>query len=239
MLEADLVARELLELAKDFLEPVFETSKEGWNGLVGDRVSQWRIRNLLRARQKTLDEIERLGLKPNMSNIPQKYAFDWFEEVSKQDDDDIQTLFARLLARAGSEEEGAADQRLISVLGELAPFDAKLFLRLYSPRPFEGKGGYSGEPGLVLYERGYPFEWLVSIFKSELGEAVAKSIENLNRNGCLNIVSRYQPKFGRPYNPPTDFKNIQWSNLVYEIGESVEQVVPTELGKALYRAVRS
>ncbi|SDD84582.1 hypothetical protein SAMN05444678_1261 [Sphingomonas sp. YR710] len=109
-----------VDLVRDMLAPVGQSASEVWNGLIGDRVTYWRVRNFLRYQPMLAEEASRLGLKLNPSRIPEKYAFAWFEEASKQDEEELQILFARLLARAANgDSEASPDRRLIDILARL------------------------------------------------------------------------------------------------------------------------
>jgi len=110
--------------------PVAESLSEAWAALVGDRIANWRLLNIAKQQLKVNEEFKKLGLKPNIDKIPERFAITWFEEASKQDEDDIQALFARLLARAAAGENDALDRRNIEIVSKLTPNDAALFLEM-------------------------------------------------------------------------------------------------------------
>lgn len=111
-------------------KPVAESLSEAWAAVVGDRIANWRLINIAKQQAKVKEEFKKLGLKPNIDKIPERYAITWFEEASKQDEEDIQELFARLLARAAAGEVDALDRRNIEIVSKLTPNDAALFLEM-------------------------------------------------------------------------------------------------------------
>ena len=114
------------------LEPLGSTLSDTWFALVGDRVSAWRLRNAASLQAKVLSEVTALGLKIDRAKVPDRYALTWFDEATKQDEPEIQDLFARLLARAATGDHDALDRRHIEVVTKLTPMDAKVFEWFFS-----------------------------------------------------------------------------------------------------------
>lgn len=112
------------EIVTDVSKPFTGTLADAWQSLLGDRISHWRLQNAARLQIKTAAELAALGLKTIPENIPERYAFAWFEEATKQDEDEIQTLFARLLAKAAAGDEEALDRRLLGIVSQMVPSDA-------------------------------------------------------------------------------------------------------------------
>ena len=230
-----------IDLVRDIMSPVGGTLSEGWAALVGDRVSFWRARNAMRYRPLLAQEAARLGLRLNPAKVPDKFAFSWFEEASKQDEPELQVLFARLLARAADDaSEAPGDRRLVDVLARLTPADAALFDRLYGDRPFPGTGAYEDTNGIGdPRERPWPVDWLRSLLGHVEPGFSPISLDNLIVQGCLTRSLRL------------DFSNtggasstkmpamIAWSKELRDRLREREYVEATELGRALYAAVRS
>jgi hypothetical protein len=107
--------------------PVAGSVSETWAAIIGDKIANWRLVNAAKLQLKVQREFKKLGLEPNTDKIPERYAITWFEEASKQDEDEIQDLFARLLARAASGDDDALDRRNIEIVSKLTPNDAALF----------------------------------------------------------------------------------------------------------------
>lgn len=108
-------------------ETIRGSLSEGWQALLGDRIAAFRLVNAAKTQIKVQKKLENLGLKPNIDRIPERYAITWFEEATKQDEEDIQELFADLLANAASGNEAALDRRNLEIVSKLTPNDAALF----------------------------------------------------------------------------------------------------------------
>lgn len=78
-----------------------------------------------------LEAAEKAGLKINTAKVPERYAFAWFEEATKQDEPEIQALFARLLVRASEGDKDALDRRHVATFGQFTPIDAAIFQELF------------------------------------------------------------------------------------------------------------
>jgi hypothetical protein len=68
-----------------------------------------------------------LGVKIDRNKISDRYAFAWFEEATKQDEAEIQDLFADLLIQAANGNEFATDRKNIDLIGKMSPTDARIF----------------------------------------------------------------------------------------------------------------
>jgi hypothetical protein len=238
-----LGGKEVVAMTKEFLSPVGETLSDAWRAIVGDRVSHWRLKNAMALQKKTNEEAQRLGLRFRPEFIPERYAFAWFEEATKQDEPEIQVLFARLLARAAAGEDGADDRRLIGLLRELTPADAAVFQRVYSDRPFPDNGIYSdtvaiGSPGGFAKEK-WPRDWMTALVEHfHPGQAEA-AIENLIRTGCLGETLVAEGERNRPPLPrPEYLDRVDWRKLIQGFSALRGYVTATALGKKLAAAVR-
>ena len=202
-------------------DAVSGTLSEAWGAIIGDRIATWRLRNAAKIQLKVQKEFEKLGLKPNVDKIPERYAITWFEEASKQDEDDIQDLFARLLARAAAGDNDALDRRNIEIISKLTPNDAALFLEMAA-------GGW----GAIRF--GGPLHW------KETGKFFSTkptkvNVESFNRSYehliTLGLLARHTQSQEKVNNRSLDYgPRIQTtvSNIV----------VLTDTGKSVYEAVK-
>lgn len=126
---------EIIKLAREAAKPVAYSLSDAWQGVVGDRVAAWRLKNAAKIQIKVREELDRLGVSLNLAHIPERYAFSWFEEATKQDEPEIQELFARLLAKAAAGDAGSADRRLLEIVSKLTPDDAKMSQFFFDFRP--------------------------------------------------------------------------------------------------------
>lgn len=174
---------------------VSHSLSDGWNALLGDRIANFRLLQAAKIQEKTIAEFKRLGLKPNMDKIPERFAITWFEEATKQDEPEIQELFARLIAKAAAGDEDALDLRNIEIISKLTPHDAIVFQEFASGGwgawPSSGrltwqfnKRFYTREPTNVVLEKlGRSIEHLIAIgiFNLQV-ESSEKLLKSLNGN---------------------------------------------------------
>jgi hypothetical protein len=166
----------MIEPAKQLMEPVAATLSDTWAALIGDRVAAWRLKNAAALQIKVNEEVEKLGLQLDRSKIPERYAFAWFEEATKQDEPEIQELFARLLARAAAGDGDAGDRRNLEIVTHLTPMDAQvmnwMFANLMIPP------GYASAEEYLTTHR----------LRSEFGPASSLSLEHLVTLGVFERV---------------------------------------------------
>jgi len=122
----------MIEPVQAALAPAGGTLSEAWAAVIGDRIAAWRLTNAAALQVKVKEKCAALGLKVDRAKIPERYAIAWFEEATKQDEPEIQELFARLLARAVAGDADAADRRLLEIVGRLTPLDAQVMEWLFA-----------------------------------------------------------------------------------------------------------
>jgi hypothetical protein len=232
-----------IELATELLAPVVKSAEDVWGALVGDKLSAWRVRNGLKTVKKLHEESARLGLTLNPHRIPDRFAFAWFDEAPKHDDDDIQALFARLMARAASEDGNvASDTRLIGLIGSLTPVDARVFISIYSDTVEPSPKRQYARPKRFLNGR-----WNYSILADALEVSApgqgAKSLEFLVAQNLLFAEERphSRPALRVPMRISDSFPlelRGEVDKLIRSLTSSVKIVEPTLMGRSLYEAVR-
>ncbi|QZD96223.1 hypothetical protein [Qipengyuania gelatinilytica] len=122
-----IVAKEAGKAATPAVNAAGGTLSEVWQGLVGDKIVAWRIKNAAKAQQKLEKELSERGLKLDRNSVTERYAVTWFDKVSEEDEPEIQELFAKLLANAAEGNEAARDRRNIKLISNFTPATAKLF----------------------------------------------------------------------------------------------------------------
>lgn len=179
----------IIPTAKEIINsgPVAGSVSEAWAGVIGDRIANWRLINAAKLQLKVQEEFKKLGLEPNTDKIPERYAITWFEEASKQDEDEIQDLFARLLARAAAGDGDALDRRNIEIVSKFTPNDAALFLEMAAGG--WGARGYSGK--LHWIEKGTFFSQKPT--KVDV-EKFSRSYEHLITLGLLSRQAQSEEK---------------------------------------------
>lgn len=111
----------------DVAEPITNSLSDAWSAVLGDKIAAWRLRNAAATQVKLHEELKRLGVSLDNAKIPERYAFAWFDEATKQDEPEIQELFARLLAKAAAGDKDAGDRRNLEILSRMTPMDAQVF----------------------------------------------------------------------------------------------------------------
>lgn len=162
----------IVKPAADAVEPITRaiggTLAEFWQGVVGDRVTAWRIRNAVSIDKKLRDDLAATGTTLILDNLPEGAAFRWFQRATEADEPEIQDLFAKLLANAASGNEEALRKRNIELVSNLTPDDARL-LAYIADRYAERNQNYFGRPHpLVTYDHFFAHRYREAGFSSEL-----------------------------------------------------------------------
>lgn len=125
-----MTGSELFPIVTDAAKPVGSavggTLADVWQGLIGDRVTAWRIRNAAGVNEKLGIELAKTGHTLNLDKIPEGVAFAWFQKATETDEPEIQELFAKLLANAASGNAEALKKRNIDLISRLTPSEAKM-----------------------------------------------------------------------------------------------------------------
>lgn len=101
---------------------------EVFGGLVGDRVKQWRTRNLVDSLVKTRDHLRKNGVEiENAKALPMGELYAIFEGASKTDDVDLRDMWSALLSnKMNPDKESFTDPSFPRLLGELSGLDAQI-----------------------------------------------------------------------------------------------------------------
>lgn len=194
---------------------------DAWQAILGDRIAAWRLANAAKTQIKVQEKFDKLGLKPNTDRIPERYAITWFEEASKQDEEEIQDLFARLLANAAAGKEDALDRRNIEIVTKLTPNDAALFQELA-----EGGWGARRQGNIYYWEEGR------TIFNHKPTnvkiESFNRSFEHLITVGILSRITQAEERLND--------RSLTHGPRIQTVVKNV--VVLTETGRSLYEAVK-
>ncbi|MBV2150170.1 DUF4393 domain-containing protein [Sphingobium sp. AS12] len=169
------------EIVKGVSEPFTNSLSDAWQWLLGDRIAASRLKNAAKLQVKVNAELANVGLKLVPAKIPERYAFAWFEEATKQDEPEIQTLFARLLAKAALGDEDALDRRHLEIVSRLVPMDAQIMNVIFSG---EFATTHLSSESEVLEIR-MPEPSLYMALKERLGPKAWQSVEHLLALGVL------------------------------------------------------
>lgn len=113
------------DTSKPVREAVGATLANVWQGLVGDKIAAWRLKNAAAVSDKLGQELAKSGQSINLDKIPPGFAFSWFDKASQADEPELQDLFAKLLANAASGNTDAINKRNVDLVSSMLPNDAK------------------------------------------------------------------------------------------------------------------
>lgn len=125
----DKAAASILEHAgKEIVGGVSSFSSNLFGAVIGDRVKEWRTRNLMEMAAKTAKKMEELGVSLDKTRgLPMLEYYSIFEEASKQDDPSVQDLWAGLLAsRMSPEHAGNFDRQTAQILSAMNGVEARV-----------------------------------------------------------------------------------------------------------------
>ncbi len=99
-----------------------------FGGLVGDRIKQWRTRNLVDVLAKTRDHLAKHGVSiENAKALPMGEVYAIFEGASKTDDVDLSDMWAALLSNEmNPDNKTSVDPSFRRLLNELSGLDARI-----------------------------------------------------------------------------------------------------------------
>ena len=99
-----------------------------FGGLVGDRIKQWRTRNLVDSLVKTRDHLAKQGIPiENAKSLPAGEVFAIFEGASRTDDIDLRHMWSALLSNGMNPVKDAfIDPSFPRLLQNLSGLDARL-----------------------------------------------------------------------------------------------------------------
>lgn len=210
---------------------------DAFGALIGDRIASWRIANAARAAQKTQKLLKERGLKLVPGRLPERFALTWFENVSSTDEEEINELFARLLASVLTNGPDPYSTILSKIVGQMNGVEANLFEALYKSDPNGIPIQYHG-----LFEQdarfgSYNAEEIGKLVAGDMWQTSLERLENFNLihrevNSTINLTTKsinYSSQQAAFRNLTNDLKTSIRHDFVFEA---------TELGKMLFRATR-
>jgi hypothetical protein len=224
---------DIIKPIQDALTPIGNTLGDAWQFVLGDRFAAWRLTNAAKIQVKVNEQVQALGLKLNTAKIPERYALAWFEEATKQDEDEIQTLFAKLLTKASNGDEDALDRRLIGILGQLTPYDAKAFKALCEFQPTWDESTEQKELREKLLWKRWTEKYAGHIFDSASHERRTRCIEHLFNIGLIDKEISIAPDRFR-----STYRVDSRGGIPDMKYEAIIEFKLTALGASLYIATR-
>lgn len=197
-----------------FFGKVFGGGVQNLGGAFGDWAFFYRYKNALMLRDKVNALHTERGLEEIMP-IPLRLALPFIEKASEEDNEELQDMWARLLANANDKNSDVdMTKTFIDILASIEPLDAKIIDYI----------GIAQDNTLA--------ELIQNIDASE--EEIRLSISNLYRLSCFAILSYTTEEGGARIGPFTVTK-LEHSGL--HVLSPHSQIAPNELGRAFYKAV--
>jgi len=151
-------------------------------GAVKDWATYFRYNNLLKIQDKVFKLHKKRKIEGKTIVIPPRYAIPLIQNASQEDNDDIQSLWAGLVANSTDPDKKLNVQKIyIEILSSLEPIDVQIMLYFSK----QGWHLFSEVPG-----GGITIEKLLSELNL-LENDIVISLQNLHRLGCL--IADFEP----------------------------------------------
>lgn len=191
--KASRKALEIAEKAGPFIAGVFGDLVENAVGIVGDQLRYYRLNQFFLLTAKT----EKLLAKRNITNpraVRPKFAIPLIEAATLEDNDDLHSTWARLLANAMDPDGPPIRQAFINILRGLDPDDAHTLAFLYQTIFVTKRTDKTLEwtaPGVLFIDaRGLSLRLKIQIEETEI------ALLNLAREECIH--AEYYPSMDEP-----------------------------------------
>jgi Abortive infection alpha len=166
-----------------FFDRIFGSALDELGGALADRARYWRASRLLRLEERYRAACAIMGEDRVIRPVEPKFAFALLEAASLEDDDDLQDMFAHLLANATTDGTGVEDRKAyVSILQELKPLDARLLVTIARAKPLTGTrvvGSFALVTNLALPRDVQPS------FEMPSPDVVQRALWNLVRTACI------------------------------------------------------
>jgi len=124
------VSKQLINKASKFLEKIVNPPLKELGGLLADKVKFWRFKNQINTIIKAEDFIIQKGIQPKKIRL--KTLFQLLEYSSWEEDPDMQTKWASLLANAVNPEYSHyINSSYLEILNQISPLEAKVLYLMF------------------------------------------------------------------------------------------------------------
>lgn len=159
-----------------FFRLVFGDTSIELGGVINDYAKYFKYKNLLKIQDKISALHSKRKIEGKTIPIPPRYAIPLIQEASLEDDDDIQALWAGLVANSTDPNRKINVKKIyIEILSSLDPIDVQI-MQYFSK---QGWHLFSEVPGGgIILEK-------LSVVLKHSEEDIEISLQNINRLGCL------------------------------------------------------
>jgi hypothetical protein len=159
-------------------------------GMLQDRLKFARAARVIRLAERFRYALDTAGRPIAIQSLPANFSLQVLEEGAMEEDDDLQDVWARLLANACDPAAGVSPRRShITMLKEMTPFDALVFEAIYSVPPDDGT-----KKAILTYElpvRASDAKGANVDLLPKPGQEVVVSVSNLERIGAVKFGSTW------------------------------------------------
>lgn len=179
-----------IEAARDtggFLAKYLNGPAEQVSLILTDRLKYARATRILRLKNKFTQEF---GETTSINTLPVKFALEALEEGALEEDDELQDIWARLIANTLDANSGATPKRAyISIIKDMSRLDAQIFETIFS---LPGEPNKKSIATQFLPEKAVwaPDKFNVEELVKPSDEATL-SLSNLSRLGIINLGSSW------------------------------------------------
>ena len=190
--EVAKTTRSAIEATRDagsFMAKYLDGPLAQMSGLLEDSLRYRRGVRLIRLEKRFQEELQVIGATVDVKRLPVNFALSALEEGSLEEDDELQDLWARLLANtADAKAEISPKRAYISMIKDLSHLDALIFEAIYSvPDVPGGKAIVTHQ----LPEKAFRADGLEGGEIPEPSEEIVLSLANLERMGLLSYGSSW------------------------------------------------
>lgn len=211
-------AGKAIEASQDmgkFINRIFGGLIEDSVGLLADKLKYYRAEKLIALHEKTKKKLQDQGVTSTHPVLP-KIGIPLIEQATIEDNDELHSLWANMLANAmNPEHAGTIKRRYISILSDMEPLDVLILDKLikeYAAIPSDKKEA-------ALFDRAKLSQVLnVSLEQCEI------SLRNLMRLGCLKPGVIHNTNISVGGHSPSTYKDTEFVGI-------------TALGLEFYKAV--
>jgi hypothetical protein len=169
----------------NFISTIIGPAAVGLGGLLGDEMKAWRAANLERIAYKWSRKLKHRGIHPEViKQLPFREAVAVIDAASKEDDDDVQELWARLIANATNIDAKTEIKKMhIELIKSLNGLEACVLRAIFAWQDaifaWQDDGDVSGE-GLRKQWKGAMRRW-----PNLSSDQLRVSMQNLQRLGLV------------------------------------------------------
>lgn len=144
------VADKVADLLHSLAGPAFEE----FGAMLGDKVRVYRVKNLITTVQKTERLLRQAGLPANA--VPPRLLLPIIENISIEDNDSLQDLWAGLLATA-SQHKDSVSPSFVETLKQLTPDEARHLEHIY--KTIQESGPFTLRAGATITPYAFTARW--------------------------------------------------------------------------------